>query len=77
MGGVGDSPAPVGDSPTGTALDVNDDRNINATKFLSQTPKRFKRFRFFADPEKTNKEYSSRGEEEFQQKGWQLFSIRF
>jgi hypothetical protein len=60
-----------------SALDVNNDRNINATEFLTQTPKRFKRFRFFADQAKTNNEYSSRGEEEFQQKGWQLFSIRF
>jgi hypothetical protein len=60
-----------------SALDVNDDRNINATEFLTQTPKHSKRFRFFADPERTNKEYSSRDGEEFQQKGWQLFSIRF
>jgi hypothetical protein len=60
-----------------SALDVNGDAQINATEFLTQTPKHAKRYHFFADLEKTNKDYSSRGQEEFQQPGWQLFSIRF
>ena len=60
-----------------SALDVNGDAQINATEFLTPTPKRAKRYHFFADPEKTNKDYSSRGQEEFQPQGLQLFSIRF
>ena len=60
-----------------SALDVSGDTQINATEFLTQTPKHAKRYHFFADPEKTNKYYSSRDQGEFQQPGWQLFSIRF
>ena len=60
-----------------SAFDVNGDAQINAMEFLTQTPKHAKRYHFFADPEKTNKDYSSRGQEEFQQPGWQLFSIQF
>ena len=60
-----------------SALDVNGDTQINATEFLTQTPKQAKRYRFFADPEKTNKHYSSLDPEEFQPQGFQLFSIRF
>jgi hypothetical protein len=60
-----------------SALDVNGDAQINATEFLTQTPKHAKRYHFFADPEKTNKYYSSRDQEEFQPPGVQLFSIRF
>ena len=60
-----------------SALGVHGDTQINATEFLTQTPKHAKRYHFFADPEKTNPDYSSRGQEEFQQPGWQLFSIQF
>ena len=60
-----------------SALDVNGGAQINATEFLTQAPKHAKRFHFFADQEKTNKYYSSRHQEEFQQPGGQLFSIRF
>src|SRR2546422_4101147 len=60
-----------------SALDVNGDAQINATEFLTHTPKHSKRYHFFADPENTNKVYSSRGQEEFQPQGFQLFSIRF
>ena len=60
-----------------STLDVNGDAQINATEFLTQTPKHSKRYHFFADPEKTNKDYSSRGQEEFQPPGVQLFSIDF
>jgi len=60
-----------------SALDVNGDAQINATEFLMLTPKYSKRYHFFADPDKTNKAYSSRDQEEFQPAGWQLFSIRF
>ena len=60
-----------------SALGVNGDTQINATEFLTQTPKHAKRYHFFADPEKTNQDYSSRGQEEFQPQGLQLFSIRF
>ena len=60
-----------------SALDVNGDAQINRTEFLTQTPKHAKRYHFFADPEKTNKRYSSRDQEEFQPPGVQLFSIRF
>ena len=60
-----------------SALDVNGGAQINATEFLAQTPKHAKRYHFFADPEKANKQYSSRDQEEFQQPGWQIFSIRF
>jgi hypothetical protein len=60
-----------------SALAVNGDAQMNATEFLTQTPNNAKRYHFFADPEKTNKHYSSRRQEEFQQPGWQLFSIQF
>lgn len=60
-----------------SALDVNGDGQNNATEFLTQTPKHAKRYHFFADPEKTNKDYSSRDQEEFQPPGLLLFSIRF
>ena len=58
-------------------LDANVDAQINAKEFLTPTPKHAKRYHFFADPEKTNQDYSSRGQEEFQPQGLQLFSIRF
>ena len=60
-----------------SALDVNSDAQINATEFLTQPPKDSKRYHFFGDPERTNKDYSSRGQEEFQPEGLQLFSIHF
>ena len=60
-----------------SALAVNGDAQINVTELLTQTPKHVKRYHFFADPETTNKYYSSRGEEEFQPPGVHLFSIRF
>jgi hypothetical protein len=58
-------------------LDVNVDAQINAKEFLTPTPKHAKRYHFFAEPEKANKDYSSRSQEEFQPQGLQLFSIRF
>jgi len=60
-----------------SAFDANGDAQINAMEFPTQTPKHAKCYHFFADPEKTNKYYSSRDKEVFQQPGWQLFSIRF
>ena len=60
-----------------SALAVNGDARINVTELLTQTPKHVKRYHFFADLEKTNKDYSSRGQEEFQPPGFQLFCIRF
>jgi len=60
-----------------SALAVNGDAQINVREFLTQTPNNAKRYHFFADPEKANKQYSSPDQEEFQQPGWQLFSIRF
>jgi hypothetical protein len=59
------------------ALDVNNDGQINATEFLTQTLKHSERYHFFGEPEKTNKDYSSRDMEEFQPEGLQLFSIHF
>ena len=60
-----------------SALDVNGGAQLNATEILAPAPKHAKRYHFFADPEKTNQDYSSRGQEEFQPQGLQLFSIRF
>ena len=89
MSGAGDSPAPVGDPPTGTALsdvvarenfralDVDGDWQINATEFLTQPSKDSKRYHFFGDTDKTNDGYISWDRELFQQPGWQLFWIRF
>ena len=59
------------------AIDIDGAGQINATKFLTQTPKHSKRYDFFGDPEKTDKDYSSWDEEEFQPQGLQLFSIHF
>jgi hypothetical protein len=55
----------------------NGDGQINATEFLTQTPKDSKHYHFLGDPEKTNKDYSSRDKEEFQPEGFLLFSIHF
>jgi hypothetical protein len=59
------------------ALYENGHAQIHATEFLTQTPKGSRRYHFFGDPERTNKDYSSWDKEELQPEGLQLFSIHF
>ena len=59
------------------AFEVNGERQISTTEFLTPTPKNSKRYHFFGETENPNQGYVSWDRELFRQPGWQLFSIRF